>query len=129
MERYLLANSLVGVVAQRLVRKICPNCRRKVAATATERQRLGQDVEFVWRGEGCPECGNTGYNGRIAIHEVLSVDKQMRAMISQGVPVNEIEAYARRTQGMTSLHDAGLALVLAGKTTPEELLKVTYYTD
>ena len=129
VERYLLANSLVGVVAQRLVRKICPNCRRKVAATATERQRLGQDVEYVWRGEGCPECGNTGYNGRIAIHEVLSVDKQMRAMISQGVPVNEIEAYARRTQGMTSLHDAGLALVLAGKTTPEELLKVTYYTD
>ena len=127
LDRYLIANSLVGIVAQRLMRKVCPHCARKMAATPAETQRLGRDVEFVTRGVGCTACSGTGYRGRIAIHEIVSIDREMRRMISRGAEVDELEEYARRTQNMQFLRDKGVALVREGVTTPEELVKVAYY--
>ena len=111
LDRYLIANSLVGIVAQRLMRKVCPHCARKMAATPAEKQLLGKDVEFVTRGTGCTQCSGTGYRGRIAIHEIVSIDREMRRMISRGAEVDELEEYARRTQDMQFLRDKGVALV------------------
>ena len=127
LDRYLIANSLVGIVAQRLMRKVCPHCARKMAATPAEKQLLGKDVEFVTRGTGCTQCSGTGYRGRIAIHEIVSIDREMRRMISRGAEVDELEEYAKRTQNMQFLRDKGVALVREGVTTPEELVKVAYY--
>ena len=127
LDRYLIANSLVGIVAQRLMRKVCPHCARKMAATPAEKQLLGSDVEYVMRGAGCTQCSGTGYRGRIAIHEIVSIDREMRRMISRGAEVDELEEYAKRTQNMQFLRDKGVKLVRDGVTTPEELVKVAYY--
>lgn len=127
LDRYLIANSLVGIVAQRLMRKVCPHCARKMAATPAEKQLLGSDVEYVMRGAGCTQCSGTGYRGRIAIHEIVSIDREMRRMISRGAEVDELEEYAKRTQNMQFLRDKGVKLVREGVTTPEELVKVAYY--
>ncbi len=127
LDRYLIANSLVGIVAQRLMRKVCPHCARKMAATPAEKQLLGSDVEYVMRGAGCTQCSGTGYRGRIAIHEIVSIDREMRRMISRGAEVDELEEYAKRTQNMQFLRDKGVTLVREGVTTPEELVKVAYY--
>ena len=98
-----------------------------MAATPAEKQLLGKDVEFVTRGTGCTQCSGTGYRGRIAIHEIVSIDREMRRMISRGAEVDELEEYAKRTQNMQFLRDKGVALVREGVTTPEELVKVAYY--
>ena len=70
IEPYLIANSLVGSVSQRLVRTICPHCREKLKATELERQVLGKEIEYVYRGAGCHHCNQTGYKGRTAVHEI-----------------------------------------------------------
>ena len=129
VEPYMIANSVVGLVAQRLMRQVCPNCARQVPVTDAERTLLGEDVPFVRRGAGCPQCSGTGYRGRIAIHELVFIDKQLRRMIVSGATQEEMTAYARKTQNMRSLRQSAVQLVRDGVTTPEELLKITYYED
>lgn len=127
VDRYLIANSLVGLVAQRLMRKVCPHCAREAAVTPQEQALLGRDVRTVRRGAGCMHCNGTGYRGRVAVHEIVAVDRSIRRMISRGAEAEEIEAYAREHQGMKSLREKGLELVREGVTTPEELLRIAYY--
>ena len=107
VDRYLIANSLVGLVAQRLMRKVCPHCAREAAVTPQEQALLGRDIRTV--------------------HEIVAVDRSIRRMISRGAEAEEIEAYAREHQGMKSLREKGLELVREGVTTPEELLRIAYY--
>ncbi|MBC2871460.1 GspE/PulE family protein [Bittarella massiliensis (ex Durand et al. 2017)] len=126
---YMVANSLVGIVAQRLVRKVCPHCAEEYAPDETERAALGVDLPRLRRGKGCHICGHTGYKGRIAIHEVAVVDRQIRRMISAGAAMDDITQYARESQGMRTLRDSALQLVKNGVTTVDEFLKVTYYAD
>ena len=126
---YMVANSLVGIVAQRLVRKVCPHCAEEYTPDETERAALGVDLPRLRRGKGCHICGHTGYKGRIAIHEVALVDRQIRRMISAGAPMDDITQYARESQGMRTLRDSALQLVQSGVTTVDEFLKVTYYAD
>lgn len=123
VEPYLLASSLTGVVAQRLVRKVCPRCGTWTDTTAEERAFLGADIRAVRRGGGCQHCSGTGYRGRIAIHEVVSVDRTLRRMIACGADIQDMEAYVRSAQGMRSLKEQGAELVRRGVTTPEELLR------
>ncbi len=125
VETYLIANSLAALVAQRLVRKVCPNCAREMETTTEERKLLGEDVRSVFRGMGCHQCNHTGYRGRIAIHEILAVDANIRRMISDHATVEEITRYAVEHQGMRPLRQGALALVKKGVTTPEEMLKIT----
>ena len=127
VDRYLIANSLVGLVAQRLMRKVCPHCARETAVTPQEQTLLGRDIRTVRRGAGCRHCNGTGYRGRVAVHEIVAVDRSIRRMISRGAEAEEIEAYAREHQGMKSLREKGLELVREGVTTPEELLRIAYY--
>lgn len=124
IEPYLIANALTGLVAQRLVRKVCPHCAREMEATAEERFFFGA-VRTVRRGSGCPRCGGSGYQGRIAIHEVVVIDRAIRRMIARGAEMEEIEAYARAEQGMKRLREQALELVQKGVTTPEEALRIT----
>ena len=127
IDHYLIANSLVGLVAQRLMRKVCPHCGREVAVTPQEQALLGKDITTIKRGTGCTHCNGTGYRGRIAVHEIVTIDRNIRRMISRGAETEEIEAYAREQQGMRSLKEKGLELVKQGVTTPEELLRIAYY--
>ncbi len=126
VETYLVANSLVGLVAQRLMRKVCPKCGAEMETTEQERMFLGEDVKTVRRGVGCTHCNHTGYSGRIAVHEIVSIDNEIRRMIINHNTVEEITVYAKEHQHMRSLKESGLNLVKEGLTTPEELLKISY---
>ena len=126
VETYLVANSLVGLVAQRLLRKVCPNCGREMETTGQERLFLGQEVKKIRRGMGCAHCNNTGYSGRIAVHEILAINNEIRRMIVDHASVEEITAYAIGHQHMRTLKESGLILVKEGVTTPEELMKISY---
>ena len=126
---YLVASSLVGVVAQRLVRKVCANCGYDDEPTEAEKAIIGNDVTTVRRGKGCHVCNGTGYKGRISIHEIILIDKTIRKMISSNASTEDIFDYAREHQGMKTLRDSAVELVRSGITTVDELLKVTYYSD
>lgn len=126
VETYLVANSLVGLVAQRLLRKVCPHCAREVDTTEQERIFLGEDVKRIRRGMGCSHCNNTGYKGRIAVHEILAMDHTIRKMIVDHEPAENITRYAIEHQSMRTLKAGGLKLVKEGVTTPEELMKISY---
>ena len=129
VERYMVANSVAGLVAQRLMRRVCPHCAKQMPVTAEERTYLGPDIPFVRRGTGCTQCNGTGYRGRIAIHELVIINRELRELISAGATQAQLTEAARRSQGLTSLREAALQLVREGETTPEELLKITFYEE
>lgn len=124
---YLIANSVTGLVAQRLIRKICPYCIETYKPELPERRVLDEDIREVKRGVGCHICNNTGYKGRIAIHEVALIDKTLRSLIASSAPMEEIKAYAINEQGMKTLKESAMDLVRRGITTTQELIKISYY--
>jgi type IV pilus assembly protein PilB len=127
VEPYMIASSLVGIVAQRLVRKVCPFCGEWGDMTPEEEQIAGVHFPRVKHAKGCRQCNNTGFKGRISIHEILTVDKQVRAMITKNASVEAIKEYAITEQGMNTLKQSALELVEEGITTVDELLRVSYY--
>lgn len=130
VEPYLVANSMVGTVAQRLMRRICPECGQEVEATEEECRLLGvAPGTKIKKAHGCTQCNYTGYSGRIAIHEILTIDSNVRKMISEGASMDEIQDYAVKYQGMRLLRDSAIEKVLQQVTTVEELRKVAYYSD
>lgn len=125
VERYLLAPMLVGLAAQRLVRRLCPSCRREDVASEGDAMLLGGALkagETVWRAVGCEACGGDGYRGRAGLYEVVPVDERFQAMIHDGASEAEIEAHARKTS--PALLDDGVDKVKAGVTTIEEVARV-----
>lgn len=100
---YLIANSVTGLVAQRLIRKICPYCMQRYKPDESEKVILDKDITEISKGTGCHICNNTGYKGRIAIHEVVLIDKKLRTMISNVKSMEEIRNYAINEQGMITL--------------------------
>lgn len=126
---YLIANSLVGLVAQRLVRKVCSHCGEEYTPDAAECEVLGVKADKLRRGKGCSQCNQTGYKGRIAVHEVIEIDKVVRRMIIQNASMDEIQSYAIHDQGMETLKDCVRKLVLRGETTVEEMLKITCFDE
>jgi general secretion pathway protein E len=127
VEPYLLASSLLGVLAQRLVRTLCPACRATAAPTAGEAALLADlgvaAATPLSTPTGCAQCNGTGYRGRTGIYELIVVDDAMRTMIHDGASEQELERRARLTT--PSIRDDGLAKVLRGVTTIEEVLRVT----
>ena len=103
------------------------NIQHRAVGLPQEQALLGKDITTIKRGTGCTHCNGTGYRGRIAVHEIVMIDRNIRRMISRGAEIEEIEAYAREQQGMRSLKEKGLELVKQGVTTPEELLRIAYY--
>jgi type IV pilus assembly protein PilB len=123
---YLVSASLIGVLAQRLVRKICPNCKEEYEPSAAIRKMVehwnGSAMKF-YRGIGCKKCRNTGYVGRIAIHELFISDEKLQEMVVQGTTLRGLRKAALET-GMRSLHLDGVDKVAAGITTIDEILRV-----
>jgi type IV pilus assembly protein PilB len=127
-EPYVVASALVGVVAQRLVRRLCMNCRRQYTPDAETLRNLNiseGDAATLpfYKSSGCDQCSHTGYRGRIGIYEVMKITDKLRRMIAQRAPEDAIRE-AALTSGMVSLGEDGLSKVKAGVTTAEELLRV-----
>jgi len=123
---YLIASSLVGVVAQRLVRKVCPYCGYDYEPDENERKMLTDDIQTVRKGKGCDYCNKTGYKGRIAIHEIVEIDKNIRKMITQSTPIDKIYEYTINEQKVKTLKDSMLELIKKGITTTDEMIKIVY---
>jgi type II secretory ATPase GspE/PulE/Tfp pilus assembly ATPase PilB-like protein/ActR/RegA family two-component response regulator len=125
MEPYKIASALRGVVAQRLMRRLCPHCRRTATQPVPERvARFIPAGTVLYEGIGCPQCSQTGYRGRFSIMEVLTVNGDIERRIGQGATAEQIAEAARRA-GMRSLWESGLRHVIAGESTLDELLRVT----
>lgn len=132
VEDYLLASSLVGIIAQRLVRVICKDCKASYAPGRDEKELLkkmgtigkGRPVKTLFKGEGCEECGLTGYKGRIGIFEVLSMNDEIGALILKNPEAGAIRSKAVKL-GMKTLREDGLEKILKGITTVEEVIRVT----
>ncbi len=127
IEPYLVGASVVGVLAQRLVRKLCQNCREAYEPSVNERrqiEKLTGPIEKLYRPRGCPKCRNLGFHGRIGIYELLVPDDGMFDLISRGVTLNELRE-AAKASGMKPLRVDGIEKVRAGITTMEEVYRVT----
>lgn len=130
VEPYLVASALKGVFSQRLVRKICPNCKESYEATEEQQADLGLDYvpgRIFYRGRGCPECFETGYRGRTGVFEIFPLDIKVRRMIANRVGREAIEEKLRDpSSGFVSLKDNAIRLVEQGITTSEEVQRVIY---
>ena len=126
VEPFLLSSSLVGLVAQRLVRLLCEHCKKPHTPSESELRSLkrsASDNIQICVPHGCDKCGHTGYSGRQGVYEVVRVDQTMKTMIHDGASEQDMEQYARtRSPGIS---DDGMRLVMTGKTTIEEILRVT----
>lgn len=123
--RYLLTAALRGVVGQRLVRQICPNCASYYHASRLEKLYLGHSSNeelLLCRGTGCSHCNGSGFYGRLALHEVWTITEEMAVMIAEGKTESELLQKAVAS-GFNSLREDGISKVLAGKTTVTELLR------
>lgn len=129
IEPYLVSSGVIGIVAQRLIRKICPRCKMSYTADYSEKKILNTDADIqLYKGTGCSFCNNTGYKGRAAIHEVLALTKDIRKLID----AREVDDTIRQksiADGMITLNECCIKLVLSGITTVDELLSVTYSMD
>ena len=122
IEPVLLAPSLVMIIAQRLVRKLCLKCREEIPASELS-PGLKLPAGKYYRGQGCPDCRNTGYKGRMAIYEVLCVNAELKTLINKRATAEEIKKTAR-TQGMKTLFENGMEKAALGLTTIEEVVSV-----
>jgi len=131
IESYLVSSSVVGIIAQRLVKKLCIKCKTTQQATPDELKLLGMPLDAsleISKSKGCNSCGHTGYSGRTAIHEVLVVDREIRNMVVLGKSVDEVKQRARQ-KGMTTLNETARELVIKGVTSVDEMLRMTFSFD
>jgi len=129
VEPFLIASSLNIIAAQRLVRKLCPKCKQQYKVDLTEieaiPERLRDKNAVMYKPVGCPECGNTGYKGRVAVIEALVFDQEIRDMVMSGEPIDNIRNYATKNCGMKSLREDAVEKALRGETSLEEVIRVT----
>src|SRR5699024_5358195 len=126
VEPFLISSSLSGVVAQRLVRRVCRDCQKVKEPTEREKEIFagaGVLVDKVHYGEGCTSCHQTGYRGRVAIHEVVPIDKHIRELVMESASADRIRNYVKEA-GLPFLLEDGLGKVALGLTTTEEVLRV-----
>ena len=127
VEPYLIASAVNGVLAQRLVRRICKNCREEYVISEETRAYLadqGFEATKAWRGKGCDRCRRTGYSGRQGIYEMLTMDDTLRDLVTQNPDVTAFRRMCRE-RGLVTLRQDGFAKVLTGLTTVDEVLRVT----
>ena len=133
VEPFLVASSLVLASAQRLMRKICENCKEEMPVPAEVLERLGlesaevkkKNIKTFYKGRGCQHCNDTGYYGRVAILEALLIDDQVRSMVMRKASSDEIKDYAVKQTKMLTLRDNAIQNCIMGITTLEEVLRVT----
>lgn len=124
VESFLLSTSIIGLIAQRLVRKLCEHCKKSRTVSCDERKlmKLDKDV-LIYEPHGCEKCNNLGYSGRTGIYEVISIDETLQSMIHRNEDIREIEKYIRPS--MPSIRTDGFIRVLKGETSLSEILRVT----
>lgn len=130
---FLVATSLQGIMAQRLVRMICTNCREPVQYIPEQLSEMGFETETLkdfsfYKGKGCKNCNNIGYRGRMGIYELVDMNETLRDMAYRMAAANEIRKVAR-TLGMTTLKEDGIRKAKDGKTTLEEVFRITGIED
>ncbi|WP_152053278.1 GspE/PulE family protein [Tautonia marina] len=131
VQPFLVASSIIGIMAQRLVRKVCPKCRARYEPPAHLLKSLGIRPEIAskanfMRGKGCSYCNKTGYRGRLAIYELMNMSSQIREMTFKGENTQAIRKLARK-QGMRTLFEDGMIKALKGVTTIDEVLRITHH--
>jgi type IV pilus assembly protein PilB len=132
VEPYLISSSVIGVLAQRLVRAICPHCKTSAPPEEGVLKEIGEQISMLKggpsfsRGKGCKQCKQSGYLGRKGIYELLIVNDKVKRLISEKASSFAIREAARETAGFTSLREDGLMKVLKGMTTREEVDRVAY---
>lgn len=124
VEPFLINAALRGVMAQRLVRKICPNCKEEIPLASIKLENYLQKIKQAFRGKGCPQCLRSGYHGRIGLFELAPINDAIRTLVCQKASEVEIERELRQ-QGLISLREDGFRKVERGITTIEEVLRVT----
>jgi len=132
VEPFLIASSVIGVVAQRMVRRICPDCSHSIEAPLVERMAYEKEIgekkaQFLY-GTGCATCAYTGYLGRTGIFEILVVSDRIRALVTNRANSSEIRSNALE-EGMMSMRNDGMRKVQSGITTPSEVLRSAYSPD
>lgn len=128
VEGYLLADSLVGIIAQRLVRRLCPYCKKPHLITDTERRIMGIRADVnpeIYEPVGCERCDNTGYSGRIGIYEIMKITPPLKELISRNASVSELKQMGMR-EGMHTLRQSATMLVIKGITSVHEMIKTTF---
>ena len=127
VESFLLSSSIVGLIAQRLVRKLCPDCKKTHNLRDDERDLMqlesGTDISLICEPVGCDACNQLGYRGRTGIYELIPIDENLRGFIHRNESIQTMEAYLRPT--VPSIRDDGFKRVLAGDTSLAEILRVT----
>ncbi|MBU4483041.1 MAG: type II secretion system protein GspE, partial [Actinomycetia bacterium] len=123
-----ISSSVIGVIAQRLVRRICHKCKKEIKLTPDiakilEEYKIDRNKIILYKGEGCPHCKNTGYKGRIAIFELMIISDTIRDLITRNVTTGKLKEAAIK-EGMCILKEDGLKKVSAGITTIDEILRV-----
>jgi len=124
IENYLVASTLICVMAQRLVRRICPFCKTREDVPEDVLKKISADIREVWTGRGCDACSGTGYKGRIGIFEVLPVSGPIRELVMKRATIKEMKDKATE-HGMRTLREDGIEKVIKGITTIDEVLRVT----
>lgn len=124
VEPFLISNALKGVMAQRLVRKICESCRQETTMDLTKYGDLAKDIKTTFLGKGCKTCNFTGYSGRVGIFELAPINEEIRQLINQKAPDYEI-GNAFRRQGIKSIIEDGVFKINSGVTTIDEVVRVT----
>jgi type II secretory ATPase GspE/PulE/Tfp pilus assembly ATPase PilB-like protein len=123
VEPYLLASTISGIVAQRLVRRICDACKQPISVPAESKHLFGDNVpETIHQGAGCQECGGIGYRGRVGVFEVLTMNAELRRLLFARASEDEMMA-AARASGLSTLREQALALVRQGVTTLEDVTR------
>lgn len=129
---YMIADSLTGVVAQRLVKVLCPFCRKQVPWDCSQRELAHlsgiQEPEMLWSPTGCPRCKGTGYIRRRAVYEIMEADEQLKNLIMSQASIKEIQNYQEK-RGMKPLKEYVLKMVLDGETGWEEAKRLVYYAE
>ncbi len=131
VETFLLASTIIGVIAQRLARRICSNCKEAYEVPGHTLRRFGFAVEdedapiTLYRGAGCDTCRGKGYRGRLGLYELMTVDEELKDLIVRRVPLAELKQSAKAA-GMKELREDGLRKVLSGDTTPDEVMRVVF---
>jgi type IV pilus assembly protein PilB len=131
VEPYLVSATVIGVLAQRLGRKICSNCKKPYQVPAGDLRRFGfksgnpEDLVTLYRGEGCDVCRGTGYKGRVGIHELMEINDEIAELIVHRAPLADVRE-AAKANGMHELREDGLEKVLQGITTPDEVMRVVF---
>jgi type IV pilus assembly protein PilB len=130
VQPFLVASSVMGIMAQRLVRRVCPKCRQRFEPAASTLKAIGLRPEIAkkanfMKGKGCTYCSKTGYRGRFGIYELMAMTGQIREMCFKGAPTQDLRKMARK-QGMRTLFEDGMIKALKGQTTIDEVLRITH---